>query len=154
MSIISMKSTMAQPHLKSWCSTQTEQKQMILSLVKIHMDSRLSFDDLIKSKGKGMIFLLHREPGVGKTLTAGIYAPGPQTLVDRYPRKCSRLLQDAIIFPWCWWSGIYALVRRNCFRRRPSSSDNVECNHPHWWGRCIFGATYLPRHCEELARVW
>jgi hypothetical protein len=49
-----------------------EQKRMILSLVKIHTDSRLSFDDIITSKGKGMVFLLHGEPGVGKTLTAGM----------------------------------------------------------------------------------
>ena len=81
-----------------------EQKQMILSLVKIHTDSRLSFDDVIKSKGKGMIFLLHGEPGVGKTLTAGM-PPGPRhcsSPVDRYTRKCSRLVQAAIIYPWCW----------------------------------------------------
>lgn len=50
---------------------EEEQKQMILSLVKVHTDERLSFDDVIKSKGRGMIFLLHGVPGVGKTLTAG-----------------------------------------------------------------------------------
>ena len=47
------------------------QKKMIHSMIKIHKDERLQFDDLIKGKGKGMIFLLHGEPGVGKTLTAG-----------------------------------------------------------------------------------
>lgn len=50
-----------------------EQKQMILSLVKVHTDDKLSFDDVIKGKGRGMIFLLHGMPGVGKTLTAGIF---------------------------------------------------------------------------------
>jgi hypothetical protein len=50
------------------------QKQMIHSLIKIHKDERLQFDDLIKGKGKGMIFLLHGEPGVGKTLTAGAHS--------------------------------------------------------------------------------
>lgn len=50
-----------------------EQKSMIHSLVRIHADERLQFDDLIEGKGKGMIFLLHGEPGVGKTLTAGVY---------------------------------------------------------------------------------
>ncbi|KAH0541618.1 hypothetical protein FGG08_003908 [Glutinoglossum americanum] len=49
---------------------EKEQKDMILSLVKIHTDERLSFDDVIKGKGKGMVFLLHGVPGVGKTLTA------------------------------------------------------------------------------------
>jgi hypothetical protein len=50
------------------------QKTMIHSLIKIHKDERLHFDDLVKGKGKGMIFLLHGEPGVGKTLTAGMYS--------------------------------------------------------------------------------
>ncbi|MCJ1262988.1 hypothetical protein MMC22_002858 [Lobaria immixta] len=47
-----------------------EQKETILSLVRVHADKRLAFDDIIKGKGKGMIFLLHGVPGVGKTLTA------------------------------------------------------------------------------------
>ncbi|RDL38442.1 uncharacterized protein BP5553_02782 [Venustampulla echinocandica] len=47
-----------------------DQKDMILSLVNIHSDQRVAFDDVIKGKGKGMIFLLHGVPGVGKTLTA------------------------------------------------------------------------------------
>jgi len=50
-----------------------DQKEMIHSLVKIHSDKRLSFDDVIKGKGRGMIFLLHGMTGVGKTLTAGMY---------------------------------------------------------------------------------
>jgi hypothetical protein len=81
-----------------------EQKRMILSLAKIHTDSRLSFDDIITSKGKGMVFLLHGEPGVGKTLTAGMPPPDVHcsSLVDRYARKRSRLLQEAIICYWCW----------------------------------------------------
>ncbi|KAF7554344.1 hypothetical protein G7Z17_g2984 [Cylindrodendrum hubeiense] len=47
-----------------------EQKQQILSLVRVHEDDSFIFDDLVKGKGRGMIFLLHGEPGVGKTLTA------------------------------------------------------------------------------------
>jgi hypothetical protein len=50
---------------------EEEQKQMILSLVTVHTDERLLFDDVIKGKGRGMVFLLHGVPGVGKTLTAG-----------------------------------------------------------------------------------
>jgi hypothetical protein len=46
------------------------QKSMLVSLVKAHSEG-LDFDDLIKGKGKGMIFLLHGAPGTGKTLTAG-----------------------------------------------------------------------------------
>jgi hypothetical protein len=48
-----------------------EQKDMIHSLVQVHTNKDLSFDDVIKGKGKGMVFLLHGIPGVGKTLTAG-----------------------------------------------------------------------------------
>lgn len=35
------------------------------------LDSDDDFDDFISGKGKGLIFLLHGEPGLGKTLTAG-----------------------------------------------------------------------------------
>jgi len=49
-----------------------EQKTTILSLVRAHTHD-FDFDDIIKGKGKGLIFLLHGEPGVGKTLTAGMY---------------------------------------------------------------------------------
>lgn len=51
-----------------------EQKDMIHSLVEVHTNNNLSFDDVIKGKGKGMVFLLHGVPGVGKTLTAGKYS--------------------------------------------------------------------------------
>ncbi|CAM1510900.1 Fc.00g084130.m01.CDS01 [Cosmosporella sp. VM-42] len=44
-------------------------KKRILSLLRAHGDERLAFDDFIGGKGKGKIFLLHGEPGVGKTLT-------------------------------------------------------------------------------------
>ena len=49
-----------------------DQKAMLFSLVKVHSEE-LQFDDLVKGKGKGLVFLLHGEPGVGKTLTAGMY---------------------------------------------------------------------------------
>lgn len=50
------------------------QKEFILSLVNDHRNKHSIFDDLIKGKGKGIIFLLHGPPGVGKTLTAGKYS--------------------------------------------------------------------------------
>lgn len=46
-------------------------KQMIFSLVNIHTNLGVSHDDVIRGKGKGLVFLLHGVPGVGKTLTAG-----------------------------------------------------------------------------------
>ncbi|RYP44820.1 hypothetical protein DL768_008752 [Monosporascus sp. mg162] len=47
-----------------------EYKRMILSLVEVHQDEGAQFDDFMAGKGKGVIFLLHGEPGTGKTLTA------------------------------------------------------------------------------------
>jgi len=47
------------------------QKLMVRSLVNDHQNEHSTFDDLIQGKGKGLIFLLHGPPGVGKTLTAG-----------------------------------------------------------------------------------
>ena len=49
------------------------QKEMIHSLVQVHTSETSDFDDVIKGKGKGMVFLLHGVPGVGKTLTADDY---------------------------------------------------------------------------------
>jgi hypothetical protein len=49
------------------------QKQMIQSLVTVHVGKLLKFDDVIAGKGKGMVFLLHGESGTGKTLTAGAH---------------------------------------------------------------------------------
>jgi len=44
-----------------------DKKELIRSLV---IDSSSGFQDIISGKGGGCIFLLHGEPGVGKTLTA------------------------------------------------------------------------------------
>lgn len=46
-------------------------KELLLALINTHRDSLSEFDDVVRGKGKGLIFLLHGEPGVGKTLTAG-----------------------------------------------------------------------------------
>jgi len=50
----------------------TKQKRLIRALTTQHTSSSTkgSFDDLIKGKGQGCIFLLHGEPGIGKTFTA------------------------------------------------------------------------------------
>ena len=55
-------------------------KQTILSLVKVHTGLGVPFDDVIKGKGKGLIFLLHGIPGVGKSLTAGTSRSGKAQL--------------------------------------------------------------------------
>jgi hypothetical protein len=43
-------------------------KDLVYALVKNHGSD--DFDDLIKGKGRGLVFVLHGEPGVGKTFTA------------------------------------------------------------------------------------
>lgn len=58
-------------------------KELMLSLVKSHSEEASTFDDFIAGKGRGLIFLLHGEPGTGKTLTAGTYAFIHSTLATR-----------------------------------------------------------------------
>lgn len=50
-------------------------KQALMALAKSYIDTPPSMllPDLVRGKGLGMIFLLHGPPGVGKTLTAGMY---------------------------------------------------------------------------------
>lgn len=50
-------------------------KRLMYSLAKIQNGEAPNFDDMIKGKGKGLIFLLHGPPGVGKTYTAGKTCP-------------------------------------------------------------------------------
>lgn len=45
-----------------------KRKELVHALVKNHGSD--DFDDLIKGKGKGLVFVLYGEPGVGKTFTA------------------------------------------------------------------------------------
>jgi hypothetical protein len=48
-------------------------KLLVYRLVKgFNNRSEDVYDDIIKGKGKGLIFLLHGPPGLGKTLTAGM----------------------------------------------------------------------------------
>ena len=52
---------------------QEQSKSLISSLLEMQdCQQEDGFDDLIQGKGKGLIFLLHGPPGVGKTYTAGL----------------------------------------------------------------------------------
>ncbi|KLU92266.1 hypothetical protein MAPG_11212 [Magnaporthiopsis poae ATCC 64411] len=56
---------------KSALILKPRHKKLIHSLVQVHSASGgPQLDDVIQGKGKGVIFLLHGDPGVGKTLTA------------------------------------------------------------------------------------
>ena len=48
------------------------QKEIIQSLVEVHLDKRSISNDFIKGKSRGLVIMLYGVPGVGKTLTAGI----------------------------------------------------------------------------------
>ena len=50
-----------------------EKKRLVKALVESFDtdDPFEGFDDVVQGKGKGLIFLLHGPPGLGKTLTAG-----------------------------------------------------------------------------------
>lgn len=48
-----------------------ETKDLVCSLVDTKAGGDETFDDLIEGKGRGIVFLLHGPPGVGKTFTAG-----------------------------------------------------------------------------------
>jgi hypothetical protein len=50
---------------------EEDSKNMVQALVTTHNATGLGFDDVIKGKGRGLIFLLYGPPGSGKTLTAG-----------------------------------------------------------------------------------
>ena len=58
------------------------QKDLVKALVATHIQQRLGFDDIVKGKGKGLIFVLHGSPGVGKTLTA-------ETVAEFCKRPCT-----------------------------------------------------------------
>ena len=40
-----------------------EQKRLVYALVRTHSEDNGGFDDMIKGKGKGLIFVLHGAPG-------------------------------------------------------------------------------------------
>jgi hypothetical protein len=49
----------------------TEKKQVVKALVSAHkFHGSKTIDDVVQGKGKGLVFVLHGPPGVGKTLTA------------------------------------------------------------------------------------
>ena len=54
---------------------QERKKRLISSLLERQdREQHDDFDDLIRGKVKGLIFLLHGPPGVGKTYTAGLFS--------------------------------------------------------------------------------
>jgi SpoVK/Ycf46/Vps4 family AAA+-type ATPase len=48
----------------------TQRKDLLKTLVNAHTNQLKRSEDVIKKKGKGLVFLFHGQPGLGKTLTA------------------------------------------------------------------------------------
>ncbi|KAF1913314.1 P-loop containing nucleoside triphosphate hydrolase protein [Ampelomyces quisqualis] len=67
----------------------SEKKELIVALVNADHDISAYHDDMIKGKGKGLIFLLHGPAGVGKTFTAESIAE--QTKRPLYTLSCNDL---------------------------------------------------------------
>lgn len=60
---------------KSSLMLEEKYKSTLLSLVRMQeVSPEVSFKDVIGGKGQGLVFLLHGEPGAGKTMTAGSFA--------------------------------------------------------------------------------
>lgn len=46
-------------------------KTVVTAMVRSYLSKEHGFSDVIQSKGRGLVVLLHGSPGTGKTLTAG-----------------------------------------------------------------------------------
>ncbi|KAI5840555.1 hypothetical protein DFP73DRAFT_482409 [Morchella snyderi] len=109
------------------------QKTIVRALVESHTgnkDSKVTFDDVIKGKGKGLVAVLHGRPGVGKTLTAegiseflkrplymvgaGELGTDPRTLET----QLSRILDIAHV-----WGAVLLLDEADVFLERRSVHD-------------------------------
>ncbi|KEZ43298.1 hypothetical protein SAPIO_CDS4742 [Scedosporium apiospermum] len=61
---------------------ETKYKNALLSLIQMQSAKcKDRFRDVIRGKGDGVVFLLHGEPGVGKTMTAGLSQSNSQKLM-------------------------------------------------------------------------
>ncbi|KAI1495836.1 hypothetical protein F5X99DRAFT_102437 [Biscogniauxia marginata] len=105
-------------------------KRLVRALTKRHTSGTDGFDDLIRGKGHGCIFLLHGEPGIGKTFTAesiadeiqrplyvlmsGELGSDVQTVDQRF-RKVLELVTA--------WNAVLLIDEADVFLERRSSHD-------------------------------
>ncbi|RYP57796.1 hypothetical protein DL770_010583 [Monosporascus sp. CRB-9-2] len=112
-----------------------EKKRLISALVR--HQSLLGgdeYDDLIQGKGKGLIFLLHGPPGVGKTYTA-------ESIADHTRRPLLKITSGELCLPGPWieerlsnlfylatrWDGIILLDEADVFMQE-RSADSLNRN--------------------------
>jgi hypothetical protein len=111
-----------------------KQKRLIRALTARTTSGADGFDDLIQGKGKGCIFLLHGEPGIGKTFTAESVADDIQrplyvmmsgelgsdvSTVDENLRKVLKLVTI--------WNAVLLIDEADVFLER-RSTQNLERN--------------------------
>lgn len=106
------------------------QKDLVKALVATHVQQRLGFDDIVKVKGKGLILVLHGNPGVGKTLTAETvaeYCKRPLYMVSSgdlgtnsstLDQRLSRILDMAST-----WKAVLLIDEADVFLERRSLHD-------------------------------
>lgn len=118
----------------------SDRKRLIKALVK-HSSSttngsnKHNFQDLIKGKGEGTVFLLYGPPGVGKTLTAEAVAEVLQrplyslsmgtlgTTADDLERRLTEILKLS-----AKWDAIILLDEADSFLEKRSSTSSLERN--------------------------
>jgi len=117
-----------------------DRKRLIKALVKHSSpkpegNNRHNFQDLIKGKGEGIVFLLYGPPGVGKTLTAEavsevlqrpLYSLSMGTLgttADDLERRLTEILKLS-----AKWNAIILLDEADSFLEKRSSTSSLERN--------------------------
>lgn len=109
-------------------------KRMIKALVK-HTNAEGGFQDIVKGKGEGTVFLLYGVPGTGKTLTAEaisellhrpLYSVSMGTLgttADELERRIGEILQLS-----AKWNALILLDEADSFLEARSSNSSLERN--------------------------
>jgi hypothetical protein len=74
------------------------QSKLLISSFIVHwiLERETPIDNFIKDKGKGMVFLLHGEPGVGKTLAAGKCRPEIEMTTKHRPKTNSTIKESIV----------------------------------------------------------
>ena len=107
-------------------------KRMVRALVKHSCDS---FNDVVRGKGEGSVFLLYGEPGVGKTLTAEgicemLHKPLYTVSLGQLGSTAAALEKnlDAILTLCARWDALILLDEADIFLEKRSSTGSLERN--------------------------
>ena len=105
---------------------------MVKALVKHSCDS---FNDVVRGKGEGSVFLLYGEPGVGKTLTAEgicemLHKPLYTVSLGQLGSTAAALEKnlDAILTLCARWDALILLDEADIFLEKRSPTGSLERN--------------------------